>query len=163
MHQESGIGMSYLDYILNIHAQERGWEYFISPLADTVMSLVREFHVNLKMRHEDFKVRIKGLMVSFYIQTINTIYSMPSCVNDEYTTFLHDPMEYNEILNELFHPRVSWKLNDYRALVNLPARYLKSNPQRWFLFVASRMIPSRHMSDVTKDSTILVYYILTRR
>lgn len=102
-------------------------------------------------------------MVAFDIKTINFIYVMPDYEEDQYTLFLKDPYPYNTVIETLCEPGTMWKLNSQRAPVTFSATSLKREAYNWYHFIAARMMPSGHVSDVTKSRAALVYCILADR
>lgn len=84
-------------------------------------------------------------MVSFDRTTINALYEMPNCENYGYQSMMGGTVPYDEILQRLCVPRAAWKLNLEGEVVNFESKYLVSTPYNWFLFIASRIMPSNHM------------------
>lgn len=161
MHRERGINMTRPTLPLITHARDIGWENFITPPSYAVISLVREFYANLMVKHKKFRVRVRGRMVAFDSKTINAVYSMPDIDEDEHTTFLGGAVDYEEILRILCNPGAVWNINNDRTLVNFKANFLKYDTMVWFLFVTSRIMPSSHETEVTKERAALVYSIVT--
>ncbi|XP_073151907.1 uncharacterized protein [Henckelia pumila] len=82
-------------------AVARRWTNFVQHPGDAVISLVREFYANLKCKHEQFHVLVRGKRVEFDGHTINTLYGMPSIDEDEYSAFKASDVDYDEIIATL--------------------------------------------------------------
>lgn len=168
MHRERGVDTSCVRVIEGTlftgspflqRAVNRQWLKFVEQPGTAVVSLVREFYANLKVRHQDFKVRVRGKMVSFNKETINTVYSMPNYEADEYRELMAGTVNYFEIMQRICVPGASWKLNLNGDVVNFESKYLQRDAYDWFAFITSRIMPSNHTSQVTKERAALVYCI----
>lgn len=101
------------------------------------------------------EVRVRGKIVAFDSKAINEFYNMPNVAVDGYRAFMQGPMDYMDFAYivpsrsyvEDQGRRGYFKLQGYQF-----EKYL-------FLLVTSRIMPSSHMSDVTKDRATLVYLI----
>lgn len=163
MHRERGMDQSHPNCDTLTLAAEMNWGEFVKPPSDAVLSLVREFYANLKVKHEDYHVRIRGKMVAFDRQSINAMFSIPELDFEHYSFFQSEAYPYEDVINTLCVPGTVWKLNNQRAPITFAATSLKSEAYNWYHFVASRILPSGHVSDVTKSRAGLVYCILKRK
>lgn len=159
MHRERGVDISLPNFSFLRRAREMNWEKFVEHPGPAVASVVREFYANLKVRHENYRVRVRGKMVAFDSATINAIYEMPSFEEDDYRTLMNGTVNYMEIMQETCTPGATWKLNLNGEVVNFESKYLKTSLYHWFVFVTSRIMPSNHTSQVTKERAALIYCI----
>ncbi|XP_073017791.1 uncharacterized protein [Primulina eburnea] len=109
----------------------RHWEEFGKPPPDAVISLVREFYANLKVKHDHLKVLVREKMVAFDVHTINTI---------------------------LFASR--WRMREDVHL-SLAKSDLTNVAKDWYSFISARIKPTDHTTTVIKDRAILTFCILT--
>lgn len=108
-------------------ALEGGWSLFVKTPSDAVSSLVRKFYANLKVKHENMRVRVSGCLVAFDSQTINNLYEILNYEIDGYRSFMQEQVDYMEILNTLCHRGATWKTNVKGEIVNFKATFLKND------------------------------------
>lgn len=160
MPRERGFELEHAKRPLIVQFKNQHWAHFIQTPSDAVISVVREFYANLRVKHDVPEVYVRGKIVSFSAPTINTLYNMPSYDQDEYRAFVQAPVEFDELIEFLCYRGAVWKLNASGHVMSFPARYLKQAAMAVFLFVIARLMPAKHATDVTKDRAILIYCIL---
>lgn len=85
---------------------------------------------------------------------------MPNIENDGYRVFMQEPIDYTDILHTLCHQGVMWKTKDDGEILNFKVTYLKIDYMSWFLLITARIMPSGHISHVTKDRASWIYCIM---
>ena len=91
------------------------------------MSVVREFYANLTS-HVLKKVRVRGVLVYFSAESINSFYSLehvPSKASDR----LHEHPDYPEVIRVLTNGRGEWRINSAGHAVNFKAKHLAFIPK----------------------------------
>lgn len=142
--------------------QQRGWGAFCAQPSPAVVPLVREFYANAPA-HENGKVFVRGKRVSFSGKAINKLFGLPEIGRDGYTTYYEeDQVDYQAVLQEIAVPGTTWKTTEGRP-VTFKSIGLKKDCKAWHYFVGARLMPVRHMSDVTKERAVLIYCIVTGR
>lgn len=106
---------------------------------------------------------MRGKIVAFDIQTINVVYNMPNYDNDGYRALIAGTVDYNDIMRYLCMPGASWKTNVEGNLVNFQAKFVLYEAYSWYLFIASRLMPKSHTSNVTKAKAALLYCIMRNK
>ncbi|XP_073128035.1 uncharacterized protein [Henckelia pumila] len=153
--EERGIDLSSAkDAPLLSAVKARGWGELIRPPAHAIGPLVREFYANLKERHENFRVLVRGKMVPFDSRTINDVYHVPDIENDEYTEFLSKNLDYVEVIGMLVRALAT-------EVVNNPRLDFMHFYREWCNFVTAALMPSSHVSVLTKERAALVFALIT--
>ena len=142
--------------------QQRGWGAFCAQPSPAVVSLVREFYANAPA-HEKGKVFVRGKRVSFSWTAINKLFALPEIGRDGYSTYYEeDQVDYQAVLQEIAVPGTTWKTTAGQP-VTFKSIGLKKDCKAWHYFVGARLMPVRHLSDVTKERAVLIYCLATGR
>ena len=73
---------------------------------------------------------------------------------------MSDHVHLIELVNAICKPGTQWKMSNGEAC-SVKANKLNKNAKIWHYFVGARFMPSSHLSDVTRNLAILIYYILS--
>ena len=87
----------------------KGWRALCQPPHTTAMSVVQEFYANLTS-HVVKKVRVRGVLVDFSAESINSYYSLDHVHSKPFDRFYERP-DYAEIIRVLTNGRGEWRLN----------------------------------------------------
>ena len=136
----------------------KGWRALCQPPHPAVMSVVREFYANLAS-HVLKKVRVRGILVDFSAESINSFYSLDH-VPSEPLDRLHEHPDYPEVILVLTNGRGEWKVNSAGHAVHFKAKHLAFIPKVWHHFITSRIIPTTNVCEVTAKRALLNYAIL---
>ncbi|XP_075500524.1 uncharacterized protein LOC142539131 [Primulina tabacum] len=158
--QERGIDMSSPDYSLVKEIMKRGWVELAKSPADAIISIVREFYANLRVKHEDHQVLVRGKIIVFDLSTINMVYDLPILEADEYTEYIAGDIDYTIILKDLCINGAEWRTNQ-GIPVTLKKSEMLRDPNTWASFILARILPSTHQTEITKDKAALVHAITT--
>lgn len=101
MHRERGVDTSLPRVAFLRRADNRQWMKFVQQSGPAVKNLVREFYANLKVKHDNYSVRVRGKMVSFDNTTFNAVYEMPDYETDGYQSMMGGTVLYDEILQRV--------------------------------------------------------------
>ncbi|XP_073031309.1 uncharacterized protein [Primulina eburnea] len=156
---ERGFNFSIPRGVIIEELERRGWVEFAQHPSDAVISVVREFYANLRIRNDESKVLVRGKLVSFDSRTIKMLYQMPSFDHDEYNEFLEAGVDYTEVIRTIFQANAVWKMSS-SGPNSLKKTDMGPNASAWTCFVLARILSSSHYYDVTKDKAALVYAIL---
>ncbi|XP_075486403.1 uncharacterized protein LOC142526013 [Primulina tabacum] len=110
--KERGFDLSFPRTGIGFMITARHWEEFSKPPPDAVISLVREFYANLKVKHDHLKVLVRGKMVAFDAHTINTMYGIPPIMYDEYEEYRAEEVDYDNILQTICIEGAKWRMRD---------------------------------------------------
>ena len=136
----------------------KGWRALCQPPHPAAMSVVREFYANLAS-HVLKKVRVRGVLVDFSAESINSFYSLEHVPSEEFDR-LHEHPDYPEVIHVLTNGRGEWKINSAGHAVNFKAKHLAFIPKVWHHFITSRLIPTTNVCEVTTKRALLNYAIL---
>ncbi|PIN07250.1 hypothetical protein CDL12_20183 [Handroanthus impetiginosus] len=139
----------------------RKWESLVKEPDAAVIPIVREFYANLRFTDGD-TVLVRGRKVSFSRVSINDYFGVEEQVLSE--------EEFNEFQfadNVLDHvpericgtEEVEWSLGRDNNRKSFKASLLTRESRNWLRFISSRMLPTTHLSDVSKERAILIYAI----
>ena len=136
----------------------KGWRALCQPPHPAAMSVVREFYANLAS-HVLKKVRVRGVLVDFSAESINSFYSLEHVPSEEFDR-LHEHPDYPEVIRVLTNGRGEWRINSAGHAVNFKAKHLAFIPKVWHHFITSRLIPTTNVCEVTAKRALLNYAIL---
>ena len=138
--------------------EAKGWRALCQPPRPAVMSVVREFYANLAS-HVLKKVRVRGVLVDFSAESINSFYSLEHVPTRPFDQLREHP-DYPEVIRVLTKGRGEWRINSAGHAVNFKAKHLAFIPKVWHHFITSRLIPTTNVCEVTAQHALLNYAIL---
>ena len=92
-------GFHHLDNFFRKTITAKGWRALCQPLHPAAMSVVREFYTNLAS-HVLKKVRVRGILVDFSAESINSYYSLDHVPSEPFDRLYEHP-DYLEIIRVL--------------------------------------------------------------
>ena len=104
----------------------KGWRALCQPPHPAAMSVVREFYANLTS-HVLKKVRVRGILVDFSAESINSFYSLDHVPSEPFDR-LHEHPDYPEVIRVLTNGRGEWKVNSAGHAVHFKAKNLAFIP-----------------------------------
>lgn len=124
--------------------------------------MVREFYINASPEGPAV-VQVRGRSVAFGSQAINALFAKPSYEGRNYMEQGLRRYDLDEIIRSLCKLGTTWKTNDMTCeRTTFPHSALNCYyGKAWFNFVCANMIPTHHLSNMTKDRTILLFTIIT--
>ncbi|XP_073034928.1 uncharacterized protein [Primulina eburnea] len=139
-----------------VDLDRRSWEKFGAQPRAAVVSIVREFYANAGEKTDD-KAFVRGKLVSFDSEIINAFLETPEVDDSTFQALVANP-DYTVIIDTLCHPGAIWK-----PVGGSPScfdeKYLKADNALWYLFLARRMMPVSHKSEVQKERAVVLYAI----
>lgn len=139
-----------LQYRVLNEFQERQWDEFCKPPRAAIVPLVREFYANAVER-TDHKSWVRGKLVDYSPDSINALLQTPPVDHSQYEALVANP-DSQAIIHNLCYPGATWTSPSC-----FPEKYLKETPSMWYYFVARRMMPVGHTSEVHRDRAVLLY------
>ena len=136
----------------------KGWRALCQPPHLAAMSVVRDFYANLAS-HVLKKVRVRGVLVDFSAESINSYYSLEHVPSESFDR-LHEHPNYPEVIRVLTNGRGEWKVNSAGHAVHFKAKYLAFIPKVCHHFITSRLIPMTNVCEVTAKRALLNYAII---
>ena len=136
----------------------KGWRALCQPPHPAAMSVVREFYANLAS-HVLKKVRVRGILVDFSAESINSYYSVDHVPFEPFNQLYEHP-DFPEVIRVLTNGRGEWKINNEGHAVHFKAKHLAFIPKVWHHFITSRLVPTANVCEVTAKRALLNYAII---
>ncbi|KAG5572506.1 hypothetical protein H5410_062272 [Solanum commersonii] len=129
---------------------------------DCNLTLVREFYANWLTETKYNIVPVRGKDVKFSAQILNELLGTPNCDPDEFNT-LKDKPPYRDIRHTLcgVDSPVRWEMSKDTGRHNT-FHFANFNPvaRVWLKIVCSVLLLAKHLTEVTRDSVVLVYMLM---
>ena len=138
--------------------EQRGWEKFCKHYKTGYAAIVREFYSNLVGRKEN-SIFVRGVWVPYGAKTINAIYGMEGHKHgSKFKKLLANPNR-EKIVRKLTDVKVQWN-QEKEAPRTINREDLTEEAKVWFYFLASVMVPTKHVCTVREQEAIILYAIL---
>ena len=138
--------------------EQRGWEEFCKHQKSGYAAVIREFYSNLVGRKEN-SVYVRGVWVPYGAKTINEMYGMEGQKNGSKFKKLMNNLNREKIARKLTEGKGQWKKGKGEQKT-LSRGDLTEEAKVWFYFLASVMVPTKHVCTVREQKAILLYAIL---
>ena len=138
--------------------EKRRWETLCAHRRSGYAAVVREFYSNLVGR-KDNTIYVRGVWVPYGAQAINQVYGMAGHKHGS---------KFKKILENSDLKKIAEKLTDGKAQLRqekggpktLNRGSLTEEAKVWFYFLASVLVPTRHLSTVSEQEAVMLYAIL---
>ena len=138
--------------------EQRGWRKFCKHYKTGYADIVREFYSNLVGR-KDNSVFVRGVWVPYGSENINAIYGMEGQKHGSKYKRLADRPNKEKIARRLTDGKVKWGTGQgEKKIINRGD--LTEEAKVWFYFLASVLIPTKHVCTVREQEAVLLYAIL---
>ena len=138
--------------------EKRGWGTLCAHRRSGYAAVVREFYSNLVGR-KDNTVYVRGVWVPYGAQAINQVYGMAGHKHgSKFKKLLENP-DLKKIAEKLTDGKAQWRLEKGGPKA-LNRGSLTEEAKVWFYFLASVLVPTRHLSTVREQEAIMLYAIL---
>jgi len=141
----------------------RQWTEFFRHTGKGCTTFVREFYASAPFCPLD-KVRVRKWKVDASASAINQFYGLPD-IPLEVCSFhqmrLSPDTDYDSILQAVCtDPRTDWTRDRKGNILHVPKSALTLVNQLLFRFISSRLLPSSHLQEVSKERVLLLFCIL---
>ena len=138
--------------------EKRGWKALCTHQRSGYAAVVREFYSNLVGR-KDNTVFVRGVWVPYGAKAINQVYGMAGHKHGS---------KFKKLLENPDLKKIAEKLTDGKAQLRqekggpktLNRGSLTEEAKVWFYFLASVLVPTRHLSTVREQEVVMLYAIL---
>ena len=138
--------------------EKRGWTALCKHKKSGYAAVVREFYSNLVGR-KDNTVYVRGVWVPYGAKAINQVYGMAGHKHGS---------KFKKLLENPYLKKIAEKLTDGKAQLRqekggpktLNRGSLTEEAKVWFYFLASVLVPTRHLSTVREQEAVMLYAIL---
>ena len=138
--------------------EQKGWGKFCKHQKSGYASVVREFYSNLVGRKEN-SVFVRGVWVPYGAETINEMYGMEGQKHGSKYKKIADSPNREKIARRLKDGKVKWgQGREEKKVIN--RGYLIEEAKVWFYFLASVLIPTKHVCTVREHEAVILYAIL---
>ena len=138
--------------------EKRCWETFCAHRRAGYAAVVREFYSNLVGR-KDNTVYVRGVWVPYGAQAINQVYGMAGHKHgSKFKKLLENP-DLNKIAEKLTDGKAQLR-QEKGGIKTLNRGSLTEEAKVWFYFLASVLVPTKHLSTVREQEAVMLYAIL---
>ena len=138
--------------------EQRGWRALCAHQKSGYKAVVKEFYANLVGR-KDNTVFVRGVWVPYGAKAINQVYGMAGHKHGS---------KFKKLLENPDLKKIAEKLTDGKAQLRqekggpktLNRGSLTEEAKLWFYFLASVLVPTKHLSTVKEQEAVLLYAIL---
>ena len=138
--------------------EQRGWKALCAHQKSGYAAVVKEFYSNLVGR-KDNAVFVRGVWVPYGAKAINEAYGMAGHKHGS---------KFKKLLENPNFKKIAKKLTDGKAQLGqgeggpktLNRGSLTEEAKVWFYFVASVLVPTKHVCTVREQEAIMLYAIL---
>ena len=137
----------------------RGLEFFYTHKVFGFFALAREFYSNMVGMRED-SVYVRGIWVPFGHKRINEVFQLKEHKHGSKFKKLVENPDHGKIIDLLTTGQGKWeatKKNPYHA-INRGS--LTEKAKVWFYFIASIIIPTKHLCSAREQEAIILYALL---
>ena len=138
--------------------EKRGWGTLCAHRRSGYAAVVREFYSNLVGR-KDNTVYVRGVWVPYGAQAINQVYGMAGHKHGSIFKRLLENPDLKKISEKLTDEKAQWR-QEKGAPKALNRGSLTEEAKVWFYFLASVLVPTRHLSTVREQEAVMLYAIL---
>ena len=142
--------------------QERGWQLFCRHPKAAAMTVVHEFFTNAVEGPTGHKVFVRGKEVKYDNTTINNLLHLQynPVGPDDMDVLLNNKANIPMITQAICQSKgTRWTIvRDAHA--HFPLNDLHPHMKVWYHFICARLMPTMHLSEVTKERVALLYAIL---
>ena len=138
--------------------EQRGWRALCAHQKSGYKAVVKEFSSNLVGR-KDNTVFVRGVWVPYGAKAINQAYGMAGHKHgSKFKKLLENP-DFKKIAKNLTDGKAQLR-QEKGGPKNLNRGSLTEEAKVWFYFLASFLVPTRHLSTVREQEAVLLYAIL---
>ena len=138
--------------------EQRGWWKFCKHKKSGYAAVVREFYSNLVGR-KDNSVFVRGVSVPYGAETINAMYVMEGQKHGSKYKKIADRPNREKIARRLTYGKVKWgQGRGEKKIINRGD--LTEEAKVWFYFLASVLVPTKHVCTVREQEAVILYAIL---
>ena len=138
--------------------EKRGWKALCTHQKSGYAAVVREFYSNLVGR-KDNTVYVRGVWVPYGAKAINQVYGMAGHKHGSKFKKLLEHPDLKMIAEKLTNGKAQLRQEKGGPKI-LNRGSLTEEAKVWFYFLASVLVPIRHLSTVREQEAIILYSIL---
>ena len=139
--------------------KKRGWSLFCThkPLGYAVV--VKELYANMAEMKED-SVCVRGIWVPMGHERIHEVFQIKDPKNGSKYKKLHKEPKHEKIVEFLTTRQGKWNATKKNPHESINRGSLTEEAKVWFYFIASVIIPTKHLSTIREQEAFILYAIL---
>ena len=139
--------------------ENKGWNLFCKHMPPGYAAVVREFYSNMIDMKED-SLYVRGVWVPMSNEGINEILQIRDPKNgSKYKKLIREP-NHKKKVDFLTGGKEKWNSTKKNPHESIPRGSLIEEAKVWFYFIASVIIPTKHLSTIRENETIILYALL---
>ena len=138
--------------------EQRGWKALCTHQRSGNAAVVREFYSNL-VGQKDNTVFVRGVWVPYGAKAINQVYEMAGHKHGSKFKKLMENPDLKKIAENLTDGKAQLR-QEKGGPKTLNRGSLTEEAKVWFYFLASVLVPTRHLSTVREQEAVMLYAIL---
>ena len=155
--RERGFGTFISPFIYII--EKRGWNLFCKHNPSGYAAVVREFYSIMINMKED-AVYVKGVRVPMGHEMINKVHQIRDPKNgSKYKKLIREP-NHEKIVDFLTGRKGKRNSTTKSPHESIPRGSLTEEAKVWFYFIASVIIPTKHLCTISENEAIILYALL---
>ena len=139
--------------------EKRGWQELVEHKNPGLSNLVREFYANMDQMGEK-SVFVRGKWISFDRDTINRILNLKTIKDGHNFKKMKKKPKYQKIVDLLTNGKGKWHSTSRDQHKEILRGSLTEEAKVWLYFLASSLLPSKHLTTVRRKEAILLYSLL---
>ena len=139
--------------------EKRGWSLFCKHKPPGFAAMVREFYSNMIDMRED-SIYVRGVWVPMGHERINEVLQIKDPKNgSKFKRLLREP-NHDKIVDFLTGGKGKWNSTKKNPHESIHRGSLTEEAKVWFYFIASVIIPTKHLSTIKENEATLLYDLL---
>ena len=139
--------------------KKKGWSLFCKHKPPGFVAIVREFFSNVIYLKEDL-VFARGIWVPMSNERINEVLQIKDPKNGyKYKKLFREP-NHEKIVDFLMAGKGKWSSTKNNPYESINRGSLTEEAKVWFYFIASVMIPTKHLSTIREQEVIVLHALL---
>ena len=139
--------------------EKKGWNFFCEHKAPGFSTLAIKFYSNMVKMREDY-VYVRGVWVPFGHKKINEMFKLKKLKHGSKFKKLVEKPDHEKIVNLLTVGKGKWETTKKNPHKAINKGSLIEEAKVWFYFIASVIVPTKHLCSVREQETIILYALL---
>ena len=139
--------------------EKKAWEFFCTQKASGFSAMARKFYENMVWIRED-SVYVQGVWVPFKHQRINEVFQLKELKHGLKFKNLVESPDHGKIINLLTVGQGKCEATKKNRHHAINRGSLIEEAKVWFYFIASVIIPTKHLCSVREQEAIILYALL---
>ena len=139
--------------------EKRGWSLFCTHKPPGFAAIVRKFYASMAEMKED-SMRVRGIWVLMGHERINEVFKIKDPKNGSKYKKLLKEANHEKIVDFLIDGKGKWCSTKKNPHESINKGSLTEEAKVWFYFIASVIIPTKHLSIIKEQEAIILYALL---